>query len=131
LAGCLGAAAGAVFAFGSLIILFIVAVRISSGLMQRFVISMAYGANRYDAGLRIVNNKCKLSDGSFLPLGWEWLFMLGTFVGVCLILIPYCFLLQRIGLLRSDNDDKTPPTADKQSSSSAVSASHVEPDSAA
>ncbi len=110
LASCYFACAGAVFAFGSLIALFFVTVNLATKLMQRFVISMAYGPDRYAAGLRIVKKNFQLSDGTTLPGRWEFVFILGTFMCVCLVMFPYVRLLQRWGLLRSE-DDSPPPEA--------------------
>ena len=111
LAGCLAGVAGAAFAFGSVIALFFISVSLASKLMQRVVISMAYGSDRYAAGLRIVR-KFRLSDGATLPGGWQFVFVLGIFLGVCLVVAPYVRLLQRWGLLR--DEVKSPSRTDAQ-----------------
>ncbi len=112
LAGCLVGAVGAVFAFSSIIVLFLITFGVASKLMERFVISMAYGSDRYAAGLRLVKKNFQLSDGTILPGGWALLDIVGTFICPCLVLFVYMRLLQRSGLLRDDeppeNKDNAP-----------------------
>ena len=62
---------------------------------------MAYGADRYSAGLRIVK-KNQLSDGSRLPGIYEFIWVIATFICVVLVMFPYVRLLQRWGLLSDD-----------------------------
>jgi hypothetical protein len=103
LAGCLVGIAGAIFAFGSLIILFFVTINLASKLMQRIVVSIAYGEDRYAAGVRIVGKShLHLSDGTPLGAGWKWMYVLGIFVCAVLVIAPYARLLQKMGLLRDD-----------------------------
>src|SRR5689334_5506211 len=64
LRGCFSGFAGALFAFGSLIVLFINAVHWGGKLAERLVISAAYGSDRYDSGLRIADKHFHLSDGT-------------------------------------------------------------------
>jgi hypothetical protein len=106
LAGCLVGAAGAVFAFASLGILFFITVGVASKLMERFVISMAYGSDRYAAGLRIVKKNFQLSDGTILAGRWKFVDIVGTFMCICLVMIPWARLLHRWGLLRNDESSE-------------------------
>lgn len=69
--------------------------------MKRLVISIAYGADRYAAGLRIVR-KDQLSDGTRLPAMYEFLYSFGTFICVGIVMVSYGRLLQYWGLLRDD-----------------------------
>ena len=96
--------AGAILGFVSLPALFFVTCNLAFKLMQRVVISLAFGADRYAAGVRIVGKKgVRLSDGTPLPWGWELAFVLGVFFCVVLVLAPYHRLLQKLGLLRDDD----------------------------
>jgi len=98
---------GAIFAFGSTIVVFLVACRLGYWVMQRVVISLAFGADRYAAGLRVVGKQdLHLSDGTPLGYGWKWVYMLGLFACVLLVAAPYVLLLQKFGLLRNGDDER-------------------------
>jgi len=87
-----------------MIYLFFVTLNIARMLMQRLVISMAYGADKYAAGLRI-GKKSRLSDGSTLPGGCQVLYVVGVFICLVLVLFPYARILQKLGLLRDGDED--------------------------
>jgi hypothetical protein len=102
LAGCLGGAVGAAFTFGSIVILWIVTTSAASRLMQYLVISMAYGSDRYVAGLRLAK-KFRLSDGSTLPGRWQCAYIFGVLICQGVVLFPWYFLLRKCGLVRDDD----------------------------
>jgi hypothetical protein len=92
-----------VFAFGSLLVVWLISLRLGFGLMQWAIVSLACGADRYAAGVRVAGKPSfHLSDGTALGYGWQWAYVLGVFACNVLITAPYVRLLQKLGLLRGD-----------------------------
>jgi len=108
LMGCFFGLLGACFAFVSIIVLFLATVTVSFKLMERLVISMAYGSDRYAAGLRIVTKNFLMSDGTMLPGLWRAVYIAGVFGGMILVMAPYVKLLQKLGLLQDEDVKESP-----------------------
>ena len=107
LRGCVLGCISAIFAFGSLGALWLWSNRLASLLMERVIISMVYGSDRYAAGLRIVKHNL-LSDGSRIPGFYLFIWNISSFICVVLVTFPYVRLLQRWGLMSDDEKLKTP-----------------------
>lgn len=113
--GCLLAGLGSVLWFGSSIVSAFIAFAISFGVMQRVIVTLARGADRYAAGVRIVGKKTlHLSDGTALSGGWQALYMIGLLVCVGLLVWPYSWLMQKLGLVQSEDDEKPASGKDSQ-----------------
>jgi hypothetical protein len=79
---------------------------------------MAFGSDRFHAGLRIIKNNVspwRMSDGTrFYPGGYEAVFLLGNFFCIAVIVFPYVYLLGRWGFLRKGDDDDVKSTRVEQ-----------------
>lgn len=107
-----GACLGALFVFGSLIVLFFVMSGVGFKVAERVTVSVACGADRYAAGLRFVNaRRFVLTDGTTLAGGYQALYMAVAFFCVVVVLGPHVLLLQRMGLLREGNEARKRPIA--------------------
>ena len=97
----MGACGSALFSLGSVIFVFFAASIAGRRIMERVVISLAYGTHRYAEGLRILKHE-RVSDGSSLSNSVAFLFSAGQFLILCAVLFPYIRVLQRFGFLRKD-----------------------------